>query len=58
MKIMLIESFTCFKWFFKIVPSGSGKGGISLGEVSLLESRSTSQISSGNLKINLLDKKI
>lgn len=45
---------TCFRWFFRMVPSGSGSTGISsfdpVGGDSLFESKSTSQISSGNLK--------
>lgn len=48
---------TCFKWFFNIVPSGSGRAGISsyipVGAVSLFESKSTNQISSGNLIENV-----
>lgn len=45
---------TCFRWFFSIVPSGSGRPGSSSAEpdggVILFESRSTSQMSSGSLK--------
>lgn len=43
---------TCRKWFFKILPSGWGKGGITCalsGAIILLASKSISQISSGNL---------
>lgn len=46
---------TCFKWFLSMVPSGSGSGGICSGSpdvgVSRLESRSTSQMSSGSLQL-------
>lgn len=46
---------TCLRWFFKMVPSGSGKCGISSAPrwagVSLFESKSTSQISSGSLRM-------
>lgn len=49
-----LEMVTCFRWFFRMVPSGSGSTGISsfdpVGGDSLFESKSTSQISSGNLK--------
>ncbi len=41
-----------------MVPSGSGSGGISCDEVSLFESRSTSQTSSGSLKFFLYIKKL
>ena len=41
---------TCFKWFFRMVPSGSGSAGISPENDSLLESKSTNQMSSGSLK--------
>ena len=48
------SGLTCFRWFFSIVPSGSGRPGRSStepdGGVILFESRSTSQMSSGSLK--------
>lgn len=54
--IHIIQNVTCLRWFFRMVPSGSGKTGISsfepVGGESLFESRSTNQISSGNLKAN------
>lgn len=48
----MMEGLTCLRWFFRIVPSGSGSSGSSastLAGVNLFESRSTIQISSGNL---------
>lgn len=58
--IHINQNVTCLRWFFKMVPSGSGKTGISsfepVGGESLFESRSTSQISSGNLQVNSYDK--
>ena len=52
-KFQIVVWPTCFKWFLRIVPSGSGNGGISSdksdGGVNLFESRSTCQISPGNL---------
>lgn len=48
------KRLTCFRWFLRIVPSGSGRFGRSSAEpdggVILFESRSTSQMSSGSLK--------
>lgn len=50
---------TCFRWFFRIVPSGSGSAGISsgvpVGGVNLFESKSTNQMSSGNLQHHIFD---
>jgi hypothetical protein len=47
------EGLTCFRWFLRIVPSGSGRFGRSStkpdGGVILFESRSISQMSSGSL---------
>lgn len=55
------KGLTCFKWFLRMVPSGSGSGGISSPtapvDVNLFESKSTSQISSGSLVLlNLVYK--
>lgn len=51
---MATRRSTCLRWFFKIVPSGSGRSGSSastLAGVSLFESKSTIQMSSGNLRM-------
>lgn len=47
-----VQFLTCFRWFFRIVHSGSGKDGISSQDedfVILLASRSTNHTSSGSL---------
>lgn len=44
MEKQMVEGFTCFRWFLRIVPSGSGSMGSSastLAGVNLFESRST-----------------
>lgn len=54
------DSHTWCRWLRRIVPSGSGSAGIPsfvpVGGESLFESRSTSQISSGNLIVNIKQK--
>ena len=59
--VILIDVRACFRWFLKIVPSGSGSGGKSStpdGLVSLFASRSINQTSSGNLKFLLNKRKL
>lgn len=53
--VMDIEASICLKCIFKVVPSGSGKGGKSstpapVGLIILFVSKSTSQTSSGSRK--------
>lgn len=60
--MLLVSKFTCLRWFFKMVPSGSGKGGISsgvpVGGEILLESKSINQMSSGSRKFFLNMRKL
>ena len=59
--VILMEVSACFRWFRRMLPSGSGRGGKSStphGLINLFASRSINQTSSGSLKFFLNSRKL